>query len=508
MPATKRLQQAREELESVLGSAAFIRSPNLTRLLRYVCEKRLEGHGEDLKEYNIAVEALGRPPEFDPATNSIVRSEMHRLREKLARFYEIEATDHKLRIVLPVGAYVPEFLASDKNPVPSMGSTVETDKRIAFSPLPAKQWGIRRVSYVALPLLVAITAGVVLWRTQGEKPAVFSAPGATGPALAAPGLAPAGSGVRVLAGYSKANFVDRSGLVWQPDQYFEGGTVESRPLRYVARAPETFLFQNARLGEFSYAIPLDPGVYEMRLYFAETFFGPELVAGGGEASRFFSIEMNGAPLLWDFDPYSDAGGSNTAHVRAFKDVVPGPDGLLRLSFLRLRDSPFINAIEIVPGTPGKLLPVRIVAQEQSFTDSAGRLWAPDRYFKGGQAVRRKASLSNTEEAELYAGERFGNFSYSIPVAPGRYTVRLYFAETYFGTELAPSGGGGSRLSNVYGNSQILLRHFDIFKGAGGSNRALVKTFWAVEPNAAGQILLEFVPVKNYACVNAIEVLSE
>ena len=54
----------------------------------------------------------------------------------------------------------------------------------------------------------------------------------------------------------------------------------------------------------------------------------------------------------------------------------------------------------------------------------------------------------------------------------------------------------------------LLRNFDFFKEAGGANRAVEKTFHALPASAAGKLVLTFVPIKNYACVNAIEVVDE
>jgi hypothetical protein len=55
---------------------------------------------------------------------------------------------------------------------------------------------------------------------------------------------------------------------------------------------------------------------------------------------------------------------------------------------------------------------------------------------------------------------------------------------------------------------MLLHSFDIFKEAGGANRALDKTFHGLEPNAQGLLKLSFVPKENYAQVNAIEVVDE
>jgi len=47
----------RRELESVLKLALRPHS-NMALLLRYVCEKSFAGLGHEIKEYNIAVEAL------------------------------------------------------------------------------------------------------------------------------------------------------------------------------------------------------------------------------------------------------------------------------------------------------------------------------------------------------------------------------------------------------------------------------------------------------------------
>ena len=55
----------RQELQQVLSAGIFDRAPSLAQVLTYVCEKHFEGTSQDLKEYNIAVDALGRPVEFD-----------------------------------------------------------------------------------------------------------------------------------------------------------------------------------------------------------------------------------------------------------------------------------------------------------------------------------------------------------------------------------------------------------------------------------------------------------
>ena len=121
---------------------------------------------------------------------------------------------------------------------------------------------------------------------------------------------------------------------------------------------------------------------------------------------------------------------------------------------------------------------------------------------------RPVRVSGATDPELYQGERFGNFSYVIPVAAGRYRLTLHFAETWFGPGKPGGGGAGSRLFDVYVNGVALLRNFDIFREAGGADRAIQKAFRGLVPNAQGKITISFVPVVNYACINAIEVEDE
>src|SRR3989441_8321137 len=97
MHATADFGEERRELEAVLASGIFHRAPNLAQLLTYVCAKYFEGSAEQIKEYNIAVDALGRPADFDQKRDSIVRVEAHRLRKRLREYYDAEGADHKLR---------------------------------------------------------------------------------------------------------------------------------------------------------------------------------------------------------------------------------------------------------------------------------------------------------------------------------------------------------------------------------------------------------------------------
>jgi hypothetical protein len=305
----------------------------------------------------------------------------------------------------------------------------------------------------------------------------------------------------------KNEYIDSGGKVWSGDRAFNGGVTGTSPPRLFYRTRDPTLFATSRSGDFSYTIALKLGAYDLRLYFAETNYGPGTIDGQGEGSRRFSVDLNGTLLLPEFDPYADAGGNSLADVRVFKNVEPATDGYLHLRFTKGDYSePLLNALEIVPSTPGKLNPIRLVAQDNSFVDGFSHVWEPDRYVNGGRLVFRQNPLKGAPNPGLHAGERWGAFDYALPVAEGKYAVTLYFAETYFGS-LGP-GGVDSRVFDVYCNGEALMRNFDIFKESGGANRALQKTFHGLRPNAQGKLVLSFVPVKNYACLNAIEVLDK
>src|SRR5713226_185271 len=92
---------ARRQLERVLESPGFARNERLSRFLRFLVERRLEGRDDELKESVIGVEVFGRRPDYDPRRDAIVRTEAGRLRARLNEYYLREGKDDSLVIELP-----------------------------------------------------------------------------------------------------------------------------------------------------------------------------------------------------------------------------------------------------------------------------------------------------------------------------------------------------------------------------------------------------------------------
>lgn len=99
----------REALARVTASDAFRGAPQLASFLTFIVGMALEGRGNEIKGYTIAVQALGRDDDFDPQTDPIVRVEAMRLRRALEAYYGDAGAADPLRIVIPRGSYVPAF---------------------------------------------------------------------------------------------------------------------------------------------------------------------------------------------------------------------------------------------------------------------------------------------------------------------------------------------------------------------------------------------------------------
>ena len=493
----------RTELHTVLQAPIFVRSPALSHLLSYLCEKTFAGETNEIKEYSIALDVFDRRDSFSQDTDSIVRVEANRLRKRLSEYYARDGAAHPVRITIPVGQYVPRF---QHVAVPESAGTEPQQSETHRNSL-RPEW-FRRSWVIAgsITLLVAVIAAG-FWVREKSKPLPIFVPAAQQPREPTIGL-PVGTEVHILAG-STRKYVDHAGKVWNPDAYFTGGSAVASSVQHIWRTQDPIIYRNSRQGDFSYNIPLKVGTYELRLHFAENFYGPESSGGGGEGSRTVTVSANGEILLHDFDVLADAGGERTAEVKVFPNISPASDGQLHLTFSSGQSgSAMVSAIEILPGVRGQLRPVRIVTRDVPYYSDDSRWWSPDTYFKGGQLRASQEPAEATDDPEFYAIERWGHFSYAIPVSPGKYTITLHFIErnTAERNEL-PASGRDDRTFNIFCNGRAIISNVNL-RDEAGENRPLMKKIRGVEPNAQGKLLLEFVPVTRYATVSAIEVVPE
>jgi beta-glucanase (GH16 family) len=183
----------REELERVLRHAEISRSPSLVRFLTFICDRFFEGRSKEIREYTIAVEALGRrEATFDSQVDPIVRVTARALRKRLREFYENEGKDDPLRIVLPLGHYVPQFLVPTERgkavdlEAPSItvepglhatranGFPAGVAESVSVISQPLARGVVRanwKIAYLALAVAGIFLVGLLLGRRSRDQPA-------------------------------------------------------------------------------------------------------------------------------------------------------------------------------------------------------------------------------------------------------------------------------------------------------------------------------------------------
>lgn len=135
---TTNSEQTRLAVDELLGSETFSRSEQLRSFLSWVCERTLSGHGKEINEYSLAVDALGKPADFSPGEDSSVRRTAYELRQKLQKYYEGEGREAVVRVELPKGSYTPRFVevaATPKAPASQAPPLLAVPAPRKFTPL-------------------------------------------------------------------------------------------------------------------------------------------------------------------------------------------------------------------------------------------------------------------------------------------------------------------------------------------------------------------------------------
>ena len=519
----------REELvHRVASSVTFEKSPRLRAFFLHVCRCAIEDKSEEATEQQIGIYVYGRRPGFNPNDDNIVRSQARVLRMKLEHHFINEGKDEPIVITIPKGQYLPAFETRvNEQQVPT--------QPIHVVPLKRHPQHLKQILFGATVMLILgiVLAGYLFLKPRPSQSPLaslesrldtVSRPSREAVANSLRVAAASGVGeIRIAAGHTGLAYVDVWGHRWDPDAYYAGGVVKPGPVRFFPPVADEGLFKTIREAAsadqmapepergFQYNIPVPPGVYELRLYFAD----PLRMSDSGQKEdsqnvRHFQIALNGHPLLEDFDPVAD-GGASAVDIRVFKDIRPDTDGKVHLEFhTNYGDAAFVSGIELTPGTPGSLKPIRITVQKTDLVDSEGVHWSGDKYFINGRTWDYENPNIGPRIPAPYSVERHGNFSYAIPVAPGSYTVKLHFIEAFF-SPLIPAAhcnGVGCRVFDVTCNGVTLLQDFDIFREAPGAFKPVIREFHGLHPNGQGKLQLSFSPKVNYAEVRAIEVIDE
>jgi hypothetical protein len=110
IPREPRAEEVREQLDRLLANPFFSHSKRFPTFLRFVVDQTLAGEQENIKERTLGIEIFGRDAEYDTAADPIVRVTAAEIRKRVAQYYQDPTHDQELRIAIPSGSYIPQFL--------------------------------------------------------------------------------------------------------------------------------------------------------------------------------------------------------------------------------------------------------------------------------------------------------------------------------------------------------------------------------------------------------------
>lgn len=152
-----RYSEIQAYLEHISASPPFSSAPRRVRLLRYLVDRTLAGEGDRLTEYSIGLDVFEKDTSFDPRIDSMVRTDVMRLRQRLRQYYLDEGRADPIVLDLPARSYRVSIVFREATPVEAPAEPAAVAAPAYFRP--------RRI-WVALAamLLVAGALALVAWR--------------------------------------------------------------------------------------------------------------------------------------------------------------------------------------------------------------------------------------------------------------------------------------------------------------------------------------------------------
>jgi hypothetical protein len=134
----------------------------------------------------------------------------------------------------------------------------------------------------------------------------------------------------------------------------------------------------------------------------------------------------------------------------------------------------------------------------SFSASNGITYSADKSYSGGTVYKPGIAISNTTDDALYQSERFGNFTYAIPLSNGTYEITFKMAEIFH-------QASGKRQFDVLAEGLAVISNLDLFKTIGYARAYdVVKTVSVTD----GTLNLTFRSDINNAKISAFHIIKK
>ncbi|AHE56298.1 hypothetical protein [Sphingomonas sanxanigenens] len=155
---------------AISASPEFLRAPVMRRLLDYLVQETLAGRGDQVKAYSVAVDGLGRDPDFDTQADSYPRVQVGRLRRMLDAYYARYPLTAGVGLSIPNGSYKVRLFTAQQAAAPATSvaasatppaGAVGTRARAEWDAGTAPRRGLRWALVVLA--IVALLGAAMLW---------------------------------------------------------------------------------------------------------------------------------------------------------------------------------------------------------------------------------------------------------------------------------------------------------------------------------------------------------
>src|SRR5260370_26695664 len=164
-----------QQIERIVHSEQFRSSEVLRRLLTFLSEKAIAGEADNLKEYVVAIDGLGKSSTYDPQHNSALRIQMGRLRQRSTEYYRTEGKNDPIVVDLPKGRFRLTFEQRSNVPTFSQEGSPSPTPRVPSAELldsaPSRAFKLSLVQLVAglVAVVLLLGLGYLLGRSTGQQ---------------------------------------------------------------------------------------------------------------------------------------------------------------------------------------------------------------------------------------------------------------------------------------------------------------------------------------------------
>lgn len=176
-------------------------------------------------------------------------------------------------------------------------------------------------------------------------------------------------------------------------------------------------------------------------------------------STCMSQPTNQGGLVCTASSVQRSSSSSLSSSRPSSSAISSSPATSSSSSLRLSSSSMSSSRMSSSSSATEKLVYAVNAGNSSAATLNGVIYQGDRFASGGTTQTVTADIAGTTQDTLYQSERYGTYSYEIPVSNATYSLVLHFAELYH-------NAAGARSFDLSVEGQQILSDFDLYSLVG------------------------------------------